>query len=326
MLLKKIPHGLAICICFTQMKVYSFEWQANLETGLVYDSNVALEEIDFRSTEGDTAVSTSASVGLVKEIDPRNNAGLDVFVFDTRYFNESQFDSLTSMISPSWTHSRDAFDLGLAFSLIDSSVDGEHFLRYATTTPEISFFLRQAMFNRVSASYTRKSFMQIESRDADNYALRNDLYYFLNGIEQYLGVSAQYQWEKAQDKLYDYRESAIKFYWLNSYSLFERNTKVKLGLAYEAQNYLHALPATPSEDEADDSADEVSEEVQDENEEQDFVGPQRDRLFSAFAEIEMRFSENLYLWAEYEFVSNDSYLASYSYDQHIVTLLLGFDF
>lgn len=275
----------------------ALSFYASAEGGIVYDSNVSIDEVDIRLSKGDGAVRTSASVGALGHWTDGVEASVDVSVFDTRYFEYDTFDTNTLMLSSMLAYDAGDVDVSLDYFYAANTLDGEKFLTLSKLQPSISGFIDRALYLRFALGLEQKNFYQSEGRDATQYGLSGKAYYFFNATQRYLGFSYQYSSENAADDQFDYRGNQVRVSWHEKASVLGYKAKWKVELIYDQQSY-HKIP------------------------EQD-GGSQDDDQYSMLAELKMDLRSNTYIKFAYEVFKNNSSNHDQNYTQHIVEVLYG---
>lgn len=276
-------------------------WNASAEAGLVYDSNVSIDEVDVHSSKGDGAIGGSASVGaLAQWVDEGIELSADVSVFDTHYVQYDAFNTNTVMLSSTLAYDLSNYDLGLDYFYAVNKLDGDKFLSLSTIQPNVGGFIGRALYMRLGLGFTDKTFYQSEGRNADQYALNGNAYYFLRSTERYLAVSYRYSVENSSDKTFVYKGNHIKLMWNEKTSILGYKAKWKLGFSYGDQSYDNA----PEEEES----------------------AQSDTSYSVFAEVKMDINTQTYWNLSYEYFDNNSNFRDQTYTQHIINASIGAEF
>ncbi len=298
-----IARALVCVAILTQPVVASDEilsWSASAEAGLVYDSNVSIDEVDIHLSKGDGAIGASASVGALVNLRDDIELSADVAVFDTQYVEYDAFSTNTVMLSSTLTYDLPDFDLGLDYFYVINQLDGEKFLSLSTVQPNVGGFIGRAVYLRVGLGFTDKMFYQSKERSAEQYTLNGNAYYFLRGTTRYLSFSYRYTLEDSSDNTFDYSGNHVKFAWHEKKSILGYKAKWKLGLRYGEESY--------------DKAPELEESAQ------------SDTSYSIFTELKVNMNARTYWTFSYEYFDNNSNYRDQTFTQHIFDASIGVEF
>lgn len=293
-----------VCITILSQPVVASDemlsWNASAEAGLVYDSNVSIDEVDIHLSKGDGAIGASASVGALAKWQDGIELSADIAVFDTQYFEYDAFNTNTVMLSSTLAYDLSDFDLGLDYFYVINQLDGEKFLSLSTVQPNIGGFIGRAVYLRVGLGFTDKTFYQSAERRAKKTTLNGNAYYFLRGTDRYLSFSYRYTVENSSDNTFDYTGNHVKLTWHEKKSILGYKAKWKLGLRYGEESY--------------DKAPEPEESAQ------------SDTSYSVFTELKVNMNSRTYWMFSYEYFDNNSNYRDQTFTQHIFDASIGIEF
>jgi len=218
-------------------------WSAELGVGVEYDSNVAVEEVDVTSNQGDYALTLDAGLGLKQQLSDKADLALTYDFSQSKYDKFSQVDRQTNMLGADLGLDFGRFDPSLSMYYINSRLDGSKFLELYRVSPSVSGFLAQKWFVRGAYVYSDKTINDREGRDARTNAGEADAYYFLRGLRQYFNFGYRFRHENARADQYDYQSNAVKLRFIQRFELFSRLTKLELAWRYENRQYRSDTPS-----------------------------------------------------------------------------------
>jgi hypothetical protein len=229
----------------------STEFFGEVALGGEYDSNVAVDELDIASNQGDYAWTADASAGVRWN----TSESLEIEVWydfgQTKYVDFSIADLQTHLLGFDLAYDLDKTKLGVTAFYIDSRLDGGEFLTMQQLSPSVSRFVSRRWFLRGAAVYSDTSFENRTGRDATRYAVEADAYFFRKGSDSYFNLGYRYRDEDADAERFDYTSSVFKVRWIQRFPLFDRVNRLEIGLKYEARDYSGTTPSIRQQREDD---------------------------------------------------------------------------
>jgi len=181
-------------------------WWLNVEGGVEYSDNVALEQSDANSMEGDVAAFLELDAGykLVDEKDARVEIGYN--------FYQSVYDDLTAFNWQSHNPSAVAWmrsggiKFGVEYSYTNSLLDDSFFLEQHMLSPTISTFITEDFFISGYYRFYSKNYNRLDdARDADTQQVGADVnYYFDRANKGYVSVGGGFTSEDTDGDAFDY--------------------------------------------------------------------------------------------------------------------------
>jgi Surface lipoprotein assembly modifier len=216
-------------------------------TGLEYDSNVAVLDLDSTADAGDTAVLLELGV----DYDSAADGPLD---FQTGYhFSQSlhdDFDAFDVRIhrgSAAASYDLGRLDAGASLQHAQAELDGADFLTLTQVSPYVSRLLGKRLFLRFAYAHSDKDFAGRRERDATNDSLAADAYVFVNGLTTYVVFGYRYDDENAVDAQFDYAGHKLNAQLSKRISLGARELTSKTYLRYETRDYASPTPSINAE-------------------------------------------------------------------------------
>ncbi len=264
------------------------------------DSNVAIQEIDVQSSNGDTALSSSAAIAFTQRWADAFEATIDASLYDTRYSDLSAFDVNTQLLSANFAYELNSAELGVSVYRANSTLDGEKFLTVSHLQPSVSGFIQESLYYRLGYGIESKRFFIEEGREADRDSLAGDLYYFLSGSSSYLSLGLRVFDEDSDNDFFDYSGNSIKLAWIKKTEVFSKSAKFNVGISVAKQDYAVAA---------------------DENGQK-----QKEDHLTLYSRLHMNLSESVYVEFAYEYFDSQSNVAELDYDQNIIESVIGVEF
>lgn len=209
----------------------------SLGSGVEYDSNVAVLELDASSNAGDAAALFEFGVNYDKP-------GEGVFDFRTGYnFSQTQhedfeaFDVGIHRGSATFAWDLEGVDTGANLQYAHAELDGEEFLVLEQFSPYVQKLMSERLFLRFALAHTEKTFAGNPERDAEAASLSSDAYVFLNGLTTYMVFGHRYNDEDALDNQFDYSGHELKLQLNRRFEAGSRTLTFKTYLRYETRDY-----------------------------------------------------------------------------------------
>jgi hypothetical protein len=212
-------------------------------TGLEYDSNVAVLDLDTSTNAGDLAALAEFGVDYDKP---------DAGPFDlTLGYNFSQslhddfgaFDVRVHRGSGTASLDLGRVDIGTTMNYAAAALDGDEFLTIAQISPYVSRLVGERLFLRFAYVRSDKDFAANPARDATADGFSSDTYVFLNGLRTYLVFGYRYDDEDAADGQFDYAGHKLSAQLSQRLPTGKRELTLRTYLRYETRDYDNATPS-----------------------------------------------------------------------------------
>lgn len=284
----------------------SKSWWFDVEAGVEFDDNVALEQNDDNSTSSDVAAVIELDGGykLVDEKDARVEVGYNFYQSiyqDLSAFNyQSHNPSFMAWIKPG------GIKLGFEYSYTHSLLDGSFFLDQHMLSPTISAFLTDDFYLTGYYRYYDKNYNQSDdARDAQTHQTGADLYYYFDRPNKgYFSFGAGFTSEDTTGDAFDYDGFMGRAAVQVPIELFEKKGRVKFSYAYQKRDYDNPeslTPLVPGETRSDDR-----------------------HTLRINTELEM--TSDLKAIVEFKRVNRNSNLAASDYEENVGTVALRYSF
>ena len=274
----------------TQDRLVSFE----LGTGIEYDSNVAVLELDTTANGGDRALLFDFGVGYDKPSSGR--FGLQAgYNFSQRLHERfDAFDVRIQRGSTTLSYDLDRVDIGAMFQYAHAELDGHEFLTLTQVSPYLSKLFGRRLFLRFAYADSDKDFADNPGRSATNGALSSDTYVFLNGLTTYLVFGYRYDDEDAVDEQFDYTGNRVRVQLSHRLTAGSRELTLRTSVRAETRDYAHPTPS---------------------------IGElRRDDRYQFEASIRVPIGERLTAEIGYTYADNRSNLPSVDFDENVLSV------
>lgn len=225
-------------------RVKESPFSVELSTGIEYDSNVSVVEVDTSTAEGDFAALFDLGVGFETDIAENTTVEIGYDLGQDIQFDFTDFNTQTHRGSIEVAHDFGDVDIGVSYQLIHSRLGGDGFLTLHRLSPFASTYLADKTFYvRGSYIYTDKDFIGVADRDADVNAFNADVFYFVNGLTTYLIFGYKFESEDAVGAEFDFTANNLKARVVQRFPLGDRRAKFRAGWRYENRNYDSVTPS-----------------------------------------------------------------------------------
>jgi hypothetical protein len=214
-------------------RAVSFE----LGTGIEYDSNVAVLELDTTTNAGDRAVLFDFGVGYDKPSSSRFDLQAGYNFSQTVHDEFDAFDVRIHRGSATLSYDLDRVDTGAMFQYAHAELDGNEFLTLKQVSPYLSKLFGQRLFLRFAYAHSDKEFVGNPGRAATAGALSSDAYIFLNGLTTYLVFGYRYDDEDAVDEQFDYTGNRFRAQLSRRLTAGARELTLKTSVRLETRDY-----------------------------------------------------------------------------------------
>lgn len=268
--------------------------------GAEYNSNVAVQELDANTGQGDWAATFSA-LGEV------SGSPLDKLKLTAGYeFTQSLHDEFDAFdITLHRAYGEASYDIngataGVVANVAQANLAGDKYLTFTQVSPYVSHQFNDTLFVRVAYAATDKSFEGRPERDATSNAISGDAYFFLNGTKQYIAVGGKALKEDANDNTLDYDAGSARVRYVQRFAAFERDLTFRAGADYEKRDYKAPTPSIGA--------------------------PRSDKRAGVDLSLEAPITDNIFVEAAYRYGDYQSNLASADYNEQVASMKLGFKY
>ena len=216
-------------------------WWLDLEGGLEYSDNVALEQSDANSMQGDVAAVLSLDTGyrLVDQRDARIEVGYNFYqsVYDDlSAFNwQSHNPSLVAWIRSS------GIRYGIEYAYTNSMLDGSFFVEQHLISPTLSTFLTDDIHVAGYYRFFQKNYNKADdARDADTHQIGADVHYYFDRPNRgYFSLGVGFTNEDTVGDAFDYDGVMARAAMQKPMELFGHKGHIKLSYAYQRRDYIN---------------------------------------------------------------------------------------
>lgn len=220
------------------------DFRGEAATGVEYDSNVGVLDLDRNTGRGDMALLTELGLGaditLTKAI--RLKLGYDLS--QARYSDLSDFDLSIHQASAGLKYDAGAFDAGLALHHVDAGLGGEGFLTMRRFSPSVAKLFGERLYLRGAYVRTGKERLADTGRSAVNHGLSADAFLFLDGPRRYLAIGWTTADEDADNDDFDYDGHRLKLTYAQRLERPGFGVGLKARLQLERRDYRQVLQSS----------------------------------------------------------------------------------
>ncbi len=265
--------------------------------GAEYNSNVAVQELDANTGQGDWA----ATINARGEI---SGSPVEKFALRAGYeFSQSlheEFDAFDITLHRGFadaSYDIGGVNVGVVANLAQANLAGDKYLTFWQVSPFVSHQFNDKLFLRVAYAATDKSFEGRPGRDATSNAVSGDAYVFLNGTTQYIAVGGKALEEDANDNTLDYGAGSARVRYVQRFPVFDRDMTFRAGVEYEKRDYDAPTPSIGA--------------------------PRSDKRSGVDLSLEAPITENVVVEGVYRYGDYQSNLASADYNEQVASVRLG---
>ena len=277
----------------TSGPAFTFEGKIGAE----YNSNVAVQELDANTGQGDWAATLNAKADV-------SGSPLDKFKLSAGYeFSQTAHEEFSNLdITLHRIYGDSSYDFsgitaGVVVNVAQANLDGDKYLTVTQVSPYLSHQFNDTLFVRVAYAATDKSFDGRPTRDARSDAISADAYFFLNGSKQYIVISGKAIKEDANDNTLDYDAGSARARYVQRFPAFEREVTFRAGVEYENRDYDAPTPVIGA--------------------------PRKDKRAGVDLSLEAPINENFFVEASYRYGDYQSNLATADYNEQVTSVKLG---
>ncbi|HET8695933.1 MAG TPA: surface lipoprotein assembly modifier [Gammaproteobacteria bacterium] len=212
-------------------------------TGLEYDSEVAVLELDTAANAGDMAALVDFGAGYHRLAEGKLDLSAGYNFSQSLHDDFDEFDIRVHRGSGTFGYDLGRVDVGVTLQYADAALHGDEFMTYAQTSPYLSKLVGTRLFLRFAYAYTEKRFATDALRNANTDAVSGDAYVFLNGLRRYLVLGMRYDNEDAVAREFDFAGYRLSAQLAQRLMAKKRELTLRTYLRYEARDYEGVTPS-----------------------------------------------------------------------------------
>ncbi|MDX1498886.1 MAG: hypothetical protein R3176_03250 [Woeseiaceae bacterium] len=213
------------------------EFGFDAAAGIEQDSNVGIAEIDTNTGEADSATRLEVGIDARLAATDRLSLRLGYDYTDLAYSEFSEFDLGLGHALAEVGLDLPIVDAAVTAERFDGRLDDEAYLVVTQVTPSLSKLVGRRVYLRAAYTAAEKEFDVLSSRNADNEALRGDVYLLLRGMDRYLALGLQSAEEDAVSAEYDYASTLVSLAYGHKVAIAGKPLKLKAQLSRLVRDY-----------------------------------------------------------------------------------------
>ncbi|MCF2949395.1 hypothetical protein L0668_14845 [Paraglaciecola aquimarina] len=225
----------------------SFTFSGQASAGYMYNSALTVEEIDAVNTQGDNGTKIEGTLGAIWKPTDKFKLASGVGYSQEQYHEFEQFDLSLQRFYMDSSYKLTDQEIGLRYDKVNALLQNDKFLSFQQLSLYHGQFLTSTTYFRTSGNLKEKSFPTLSERDADNYGVAADLFYFADGTNLMLTAGIGAEKEQATDEQFDFVGLSIKSKISQKFSFMGLDNKIGLGWKYKKKDYQQVLVSQESE-------------------------------------------------------------------------------
>lgn len=217
------------------------DFSGEAATGIEYDSNVNVLDLDTNTGRGDAALLTDLGFGADITLTEAAALKLGYDWSQTRYRDLSDFDLSIHHASAALKYDAGAFDADLGLHHVDAQLGGDDFLTMRRLSPSVAKLFGDRLYLRGAYVRTRKDHRTDAGRSAINQGFSTDAFLFLDGPQRYVAFGWVTADENAENDDFDYDGHRLKLTYAQRLGWPGVDVELKSRLQLERRDYRQVL-------------------------------------------------------------------------------------
>jgi hypothetical protein len=222
----------------------SVDFSSDIQLGYGYDTNVAIDDVDLNTSQGDQFADLKLSGQVRVETENDASFSASVILSEKKYNTFELFDGRLSLTSLGVEKEISGLTLGLSLRYIDYQLDGSGFLDMYQVSPSLSWFPSRKTYVRSVYEYSDESFDRSPGRDNQQHKAGVTGYYFIKGLRKYMTLRAQVSRNSADDDVFEHDATELRLAYHQNVRLFAREAILKVSYRYQRRDYDEAVEPT----------------------------------------------------------------------------------
>jgi hypothetical protein len=228
----------------SEREPFQLPFSVTVAAGLEYDSKVTVEELDIAGTVSDFAAVFDLDLDYLKRFDQGTDFRAGYSLSQKNYFDETDFDLQLHNLSFDLKQNFEDFDVGLQNYNVLARLDNQQLLRFHHVSPYFTSFLTRRLYVRGAYFYRDKTFEDNPDRDADVHAGDVDLYFFIDGVRNYVVAGLRFEDEDTLADEFDFRGQQFELRYSRRVALYgDRPVRIRADWRYENRDYQSVTPS-----------------------------------------------------------------------------------
>lgn len=219
------------------------DFSGELATGVKYDSNVSVLDLDTHTDRADVALLTDAGFGARVALTQGTRLKLGADWTQTLYQDASAFDLSIRQASAAIEHDAGPVKTGLSLHHAHAELGDEAFLGMRRLSPSLARLFGRRLYLRGAWVRTDKTHRRDAGRSAVNDGFSADAFLFLDGTSRYLALGWLAGREDARQDDFDYRSKRLRLTYAHSFEWTGIEVALKSRLQLERRAYRQELEA-----------------------------------------------------------------------------------
>lgn len=220
------------------------DFSGEAATGIEYDSNVNVLDLDTTTGRGDTALLIDLGVGADITLTESTALKLGYDWSQTRYRDLSDFDLDIHHVSAALKYDAGPFNAGLGLHHVDAQLGGDDFLTLRRFSPSVAKLFGERLYLRGAYVRTGKEHQADTGRSAVNHGFSADAFLFLDGAGRYVAFGWLTADEDAGNDDYDYDGYRLKLTYARQIEWPGVDVELKSRLQLERRDYRQVLDSS----------------------------------------------------------------------------------
>jgi hypothetical protein len=221
-----------------------FGFSGKAATGIEYDSNVSVVDLDTNTGRGDASLLTD--IGLGANVTLTDTIALKLgYDWSQRHHRDlSEFDLSVHKASAALAYDAGAVDTGLALHHVDAQLGGDDFLEMHRFSPSLAKLFGDRLYLRGAYVHADKNHRRDAGRSAANDGLSADAFWFLDGPRRYVACGLLIADEDAVNGDFDYAGRRLKLTYAQRIEGGGVDVDLKVRLQLERRDYRQVLESS----------------------------------------------------------------------------------
>jgi len=215
----------------------------SLATGVEYNSNVSVAELESASGQSDIAATVDAGLDMSWQATGQLTVSGGYSFSSQSYQDFDNFDLDMHMLYADISQDFERFSVGANHYYADAKLGGDDFLILNQSSVYVGRLINEQWFVRGALNISDKSFSGFAARDADTSGLSLDAFWFFNQGRSSLVLGYAYDDEDTRSQAFAYEADTLRIRYSNSFMLLGLESDLQLGLRTQQRDYKGITPS-----------------------------------------------------------------------------------
>ncbi len=232
--------ALSLLVSLPSHSTEAWDFSGQLTAGMEQQSNVNISQLEQATGQADVATLLSANLAASWQLSPAIKLSSGYNVQDKNYRTADDFNTRLQLahLDASYQYGATTYGSNYYYALADLA--GERFLTLNQASVYAMHSLKANWLIRPAITLTDKRFASVTARNAENYNVSTDSFWFFADGQHFITLGLLYEDENSLDDSFSYRAPGLRVKLSGQFSFWQLTQQVQVGVKVSRRQYQQA--------------------------------------------------------------------------------------